>query len=119
TALDPGHRLLEEASVRLDPRGERRDQLLHALLEGDEEAEARAGDPRLRGAPARAPEPEDDRALPPLELGEAWHRGREAQVVGIGRVDAGDERLGDALECLTAEPPPHECAQALVVGDSA
>src|SRR5207253_2079054 len=100
-------------------RRERRDQILHALLEGDEETPTRAGDARLARAAARAPEPEDDRALLLLELGEARHRGREAQVVGIGGVDPGDERLGDTLEGLPAEPPSHERAQAFVVGDPA
>src|SRR2546427_4763882 len=57
---------------------ERRDQLLHALLEGDEETPARAGDARLARAAARAPEPEDDRALLLLELGEA--RSEERRV---------------------------------------
>src|SRR2546422_165543 len=44
---------------------------IYALLEGDEETPARAGDARLERAAARAPEPEDDRALLLLELGEA------------------------------------------------
>src|SRR5207245_10747430 len=90
---------------------------LHAVLEGDEEAPARAGGPRLRRLAVRAPEPEDDRALPLLELGEARHGGGEAQVVRVGGVDAGDERLGDALERPSTEPSSDARAQALVGGN--
>ena len=119
TALDRRDAVLEEDPARREPRGELRDELFHPVLEGDEEAPARVGHPRLGRAAAGPPQPENDRALPLLELREARHRGREAQVVGIGGVDAGDERLGDALERLPAEPAPHERAEALVVRPAA
>ncbi len=67
-----------------------------------------------RGAAGGPPEGQDHAALAPLHLEEARHGGAEREIVGIGGVDAADQRLGDALERLAAQPPPHERAEALV-----
>ena len=39
-----------------------------------------------------------------------------AHVLGVARVDAGDDGLGDARQRLLAEAPAHEVAEALVEG---
>ena len=115
-ALESVHAVLEQRGTRRKPRRERRDQLRHSVPECHEETPARSARAFLRRLPGRPPEPQHDGPLAPLELAEARHRRREGKVVGIGRVDAGDQRLGDPLERLAAEPPAHEGAQALVVG---
>ncbi len=51
-----------------------------------------------------------------LHLEEARHRGGERQALGIGGVDAADERIGDALERLASEAAADERRQALVAG---
>ena len=115
TSLDSVHTMLEEHRARRQARGDRRDHLLHAVLEGHEEAPARSARPCLRRPAARAPESENDGPLAPLELAEPRHRGREREIVGIGRVDPGDERLSDALERLASQSAAHEGPEALVV----
>ena len=84
----------------------------------DEQAVARAR------AAARAPrrrraQPEDHAAVRALHLEEARHGRGERQALGIGGVDAADERLGDALERLAAEPAADEGGEALVAGAGA
>ena len=64
------------------------------------------------GWPARAPGRSIARARSRLE---SRHGRREREIVRVRRVDAGDQRLRDALERLAAEPAPHEGARALVV----
>ena len=67
----------------------------------------------------RRPEPEDDAAVLALQLEESRHGGRERQPFGVRGVDAADERIGDALERLAAEPAAHERGEALVAGVAA
>src|SRR5207245_7559299 len=113
--LDAVDAVLEHHGARRQARRERGDELLHAVLKRHEEAPARPARPRLRRAAIRPPEPEDDGPLAPLELSEPWHRRRQREIVGIGGVDSGDQRLGDALQRLAAESATYEGAQALVV----
>ena len=115
-ARHAGDALLQAHRPRGEPRGERLDELLHAPGEGHEERPAGPARPRVlrRGLPGRAPEGQDHAPLAPLHLEEARHGRRQRQLVGIRGVDARDQRLGDALERLAAEPPPHERAEALV-----
>jgi hypothetical protein len=49
-----------------------------------------------------------------LHLEEAGHRGRQAEIVGIGRVDSPDERLRHALERLAAETAGDERSETFV-----
>src|SRR5262249_223165 len=57
---------------------------------------------------------EDDASVAPLEIQEAGHRRGERQRLGIGRVDASDHRLRDAIEHLLAEAAADEGREALV-----
>ena len=65
-------------------------------------------------AAGRAPHGEDHAALALLQLEEPRHGGGQRQVIRVGGVDPGDQRLGDALERLVAEAAPDERAQTLV-----
>ena len=51
----------------------------------------------------------------PLHLEEPWEAGAETHCVGLGRMDAGDERLGNSVEHLTTETPRHERLETLVL----
>ena len=50
-----------------------------------------------------------------LDVHEARHRRRDTELVGIGRVDARDQRLRDALEGLDPEAAAYERAEALIL----
>ena len=114
--LQRGDGLLEPHRTRRETAGEGEHQLLHAILEGDEEGPARpAGFRGRRGRPARgAAQGEDHAAVLPLHLEETRHGGRERERVGIRGVDAADERLRHALQRLAPQASAHEGAQALV-----
>src|SRR5882724_6422772 len=114
-ALDGGHALAEHDRAVRQPVGERGDERLHAVGERDEEAEARAARPGLSRLREPATQAEDHRAVAALDLDEARQRRRHAELLGIGGIDARDQRLSDALERLGAEPAAHEGAEALVV----
>jgi len=49
-----------------------------------------------------------------LQVEKARHGGAQAESFGVGVVDAGQERLRQALESLPPEAPPHEGGEALV-----
>src|SRR5438445_462192 len=116
--LDAVDAVLEHHGARRQARRERGDELLHAVLKRHEEAPARPARPRLRRAAIRPPEPEDDGPLAPLELSEPWHRRRQREIVGIGGVDSGDQRLGDALQRLAAESAARLDERQLELGRS-
>src|SRR5438132_1243215 len=114
-AQDGGHALAEHDRAVRQPVGERGDERLHAVGERDEEAEARAARPGFSRLREPATQAEDHRAVAALELDEARQRRRHAELLGIGGIDARDQRLSDALERLGAEPAAHEGTEALVV----
>jgi len=90
------------------------DERRHPIRRRDEEAVARAG--RGRRIARRRAEAEDEAPVTPLDVAEARHGGREREALGVGRVDAADERLGDPLQRFAAEPPADEVGEALVGG---
>src|SRR5207253_7974223 len=107
-ALEAADALAETDRARRQARGQRVDQLGHSPRERDEETPTGAARARLRRPAARPPESQDHAALPTLQLEKARHRRPQAQLVGIGGIDAGDQRLGDALDRLASEPPTDE-----------
>ena len=64
-ALDLVHALLQECRPGRQPRRERRDELLHAVLEGHEEAPAGPAGSVERRPAGRPPEPQDDGPVAP------------------------------------------------------
>ena len=52
--------------------------------------------------------------MPALQIQEAGHRGAQAESLGVGVVDAGQERLRQTVEGLPPEAPPHEGGEAFV-----
>ena len=110
------HALLEAHHAGREPLRQGVDELLHAVGEGEEKRPARATHVLGGGGrrAARPPHAEDHAPVAALHLEEARHGGGEREGVGIGGVDAPDERLGHALERLAAEPAAHEGAQALI-----
>ena len=117
---EPAHPLLEPYRARRQAVTEGAHELVHAVSEGDEQAPARAARAgRLPARATRAPERERDAPVAPLQLEKPGQRRGQAQRVGVGRVDAGDQRLGDPLERLPPEPAPHKVAEALVAAGAA
>jgi hypothetical protein len=51
----------------------------------------------------------------PLHLEETWEAGAETHRVRLGRMNPGDQRLGDAIEHLATETPGHERFETLVL----
>jgi hypothetical protein len=58
---------------------------------------------------------ENHGAVTPLDIHEPWQRRRDAELVGIGRIDTSDQWLSDALERLGAEAAADERAETFVV----
>jgi NADH-quinone oxidoreductase subunit A len=85
------------------------DEDLEAFPEGEKEAIAGAG-----GLLAASQQGADDAAVEALHLQKLRHGGGQAQVLGVGAVDAAEQRLGQAIERFLAKPAADEAGQGLV-----
>src|SRR5919106_1668398 len=100
---------------------DRIDEFLHASQESHKQTPTRAA-PRFTIASAALllrPHGVDHAAFVSLHLLEAWHRRAEAELVGVGGVNAAHERLRNALQSFAAEAPPHERSEAFIAVDRA
>src|SRR5437870_638060 len=86
------------------------DTFLHAAGESDEQTPAGATAilPVARPSSLLRPHRPNDAALGPFHFLEARHRCGQAELVRIRRVDAADERLGDAFQSFGAESTANE-----------
>src|SRR5439155_12785412 len=86
------------------------DEFLHAAGQSDEQtpAGAAAALPMARPSSLLRPRRPNDAALGPFHFLEARHRCGQAELVRIRRVDAADQKLGDAFQSFDAESTVHE-----------
>ena len=90
---------------------ERLHQLAQPAPEGVEGRTATRARCRSR---AGGPHPADEAAVPGLQVHEAREGGADGESLGIAGVDAGHERLAQALDRLLPEAPAHEGGDRLV-----
>ena len=93
--------MLSGEGARVEARDEGFDELLHAVFERSEERRGRlVCGPRhfFSGGEHRAAET----AVSALHLGEAGKHGAHAEAGGFSAVDAGEERVGEAVDHLRA-----------------
>ena len=118
--LQCSHLAAESDRVAGKAGGQGLDHLAQATREAGERRGTSPGAPVPverggRGAPAQ---PEDQTAMLAFDRLEARQRRGQAQPMGGGGVDPGDQGRGHALQGLTPEAPDHKGGEALVAGRS-
>ena len=110
--LDPVHAHARPQSTRVEPRDERLDQLDEPAAQRVERRGRLGAGRGLR--PRRRPQPPHQAAVHPLQLPKAREGREDREPLGIACVDAGEQRLAQALHGLLPEAPAQERRDRLV-----